>query len=263
MTTLFQPSRRKGVSLSRVVVSDIKMLTVCSQSNGNGQGIQALPNVSATPHLVRSADETLDPVNFYRKMGTYTRTQAVDTGTALSLGNTPLKHGLQTQADIDLRAAGKSPLFVTVARSGTDTSYWLSGAGGRTLFTNTMNEVLALGISPNNWHVMIAIGESNILDGRIGSWQGDVTDFITYMRTILPNARVGILLASPFSGVGTSTDRTNLIAAQNATVGAVSNSIAYDASAGGAGEQAPPHYTSAGYNRCGSIWAADALANLP
>lgn len=219
-----------------------------------------MPAVSSTPYYCRCEDEKLGRVGFWDPMGPYSADQSVGAANSGSLGLQRVKFGLHPACDAALRAAGKTPIFANISRSGTDLTHWLTGQYGQTFFAQTVAEILVNGVTSTDWHIVFLQGENDCRQGGtyVTNRQANVTAFAAFARTLLPGARFYMVkMNSALSG---AINLASFQAAEAAFVVADGNAetlncdtFSYDGL----------HYTGAGYNSIGALLAGRILANLP
>ncbi len=229
-----------------------KVIWIANQSNNVGASpVFVTPNTD-TPHLYYTYEQNESRPGIFQRNGAMFGNQA----------SLQVKYkGSQQKTDIDLKAAGKKPIFGTIARSGTFIEYFINGGLGQATFQQKISQLVNQAGSAD-WNVVQIGGESdaNTLLTSVNYTTNLTSLFDQNIDPYMPGARAYIVLLNVNYSGPDATWRTNVRACQTAFVGGRANSELLNWDAFG---YASPHYDNTGYDQGGANIAARVLAYQP
>lgn len=173
-------------------------------------------------------DEYKPPPKFWRPLAPLTRNLAVNAtlgAAAGELGALVMKWGWWLQLGKRLLAAGRTPVFSLICRSGQPTSYWQSGIGKATLDAELayLNSVPQLAAATRKWLVTFD-GESNATSAPLAAaYQAERQAINANVRATFPTAK--LLLSQVSINFTVLAQRAAVQTAQQAVVAADGNAV--------------------------------------
>jgi len=223
------------------------------QSNNIGASSTYVTPNTQTPHFARWYEQKQGRPGIWERNGAMWGDQ---------FSVQAVYQGSEQQADIDLTAAGKKPIFGSIARSGTGIDYFINGGPGQAQFQAWIAEALSC-MGSRVFDNVIMIGGENDANSLATSltFQAGLTSFFAQnIRPVCPGSRAYIALLNVNYAGPDATWRTNVRNAQTAFVAADGNAELLNCDAFG---YVSPHYTFAGYNSIGSLIATRVLIYQP